>query len=297
MLDLDSLKFTFKQSAQMAVYPPGATFGPRLMHDYEWVWILDGRVTWHCDNQAHAVSSGALILSQPGMQEFYQWDPQRQTRHAFLHFGLTMPKSAQLERQKWPRIRLPESESILFPLFRHMALLLNQPRKENEALVQTAARLLLGAFLSGAMQTEFESSEGFSAPVRLALEHLQAGWEKGPAKPCSLPELAVAAHVSVGHLCRLFREELGCGPAEVARKMRLDRAAVLLARTNLRIKEIALQTGFESPFHFSRCFRALYAAAPMEFRQQARLGTAHPRSNLNWVGGVAEHVQAGKGRV
>lgn len=33
----------------VAVYPPGATFGPRQLEDFEFVWLLQGTAEWRYD--------------------------------------------------------------------------------------------------------------------------------------------------------------------------------------------------------------------------------------------------------
>ena len=81
-------------------------------------------------------------------------------------------------------------------------------------------------------------------------------------------------------VAEVFREQLGIGPAEAQRRLRLDRAATLLARTNLRIQEVADETGFANPFHFTRAFRTAYGCAPREFRQRCAEGMALPGNPL-----------------
>jgi len=53
----------------VATYPAGATFGPRILRDYEFVWVLAGEVIWHGDGHDHPVPPGTLILGRPGMPD------------------------------------------------------------------------------------------------------------------------------------------------------------------------------------------------------------------------------------
>src|SRR5436190_7225761 len=57
----------------VAVYPPGATFGPRQLEDFEFVWLLQGTAEWRYDlgsiedrkstrlNSSHTVISYAVF--------------------------------------------------------------------------------------------------------------------------------------------------------------------------------------------------------------------------------------------
>ena len=58
-------------------------------------------------------------------------------------------------------------------------------------------------------------------------------------------------------LCRLFAASVGRSPMETVRLMRLERALVLLARSNLSVKEVGRLSGFSSPNHFLRGFRSV----------------------------------------
>jgi len=275
-LQADRIHFEFHNSAGLAVYPPGATFGPRTLRDFEFVWIVDGRVEWEADGVIHPAPPGTLILCRPGMRDMFRWDPEHQTRHAFFHFGLNTQGTGLPPEASWPVCQIMPEGDILRPLFRHVTWLMDADRAEWQPMLQGAARQLLLGFLSGAYLTQSEGGMELSAPVTAAMKFMQA-WADGgrPGAPV-LNELARAASVSPGHLCRLFKKEVGVGPMHAARLIRVDRAATLLARTNLRIKAIAGQLGFENPFHFTRCFREAWGLSPREYRRKAQAGEVVP---------------------
>ena len=52
--------------AGIAAYPPGATFGPRLLHDFEFLWIIDGSALAHFDEQLIDASPDTVLLARPG---------------------------------------------------------------------------------------------------------------------------------------------------------------------------------------------------------------------------------------
>jgi AraC-like DNA-binding protein len=53
---------------------------------------------------------------------------------------------------------------------------------------------------------------------------------------------------------------------EFIRTQRLLKAAELLEKGNLTISEVAYNTGFSSPSHFSRAFKKQYGKAPSEMK-------------------------------
>ena len=54
------------------------------------------------------------------------------------------------------------------------------------------------------------------------------------------------------------------------RKKRMEKAALLLETTNMKIIEIAEAVGYENQGKFAKCFAEIYGAAPLEFRRLSR---------------------------
>jgi AraC family transcriptional regulator, glycine betaine-responsive activator len=92
-------------------------------------------------------------------------------------------------------------------------------------------------------------------------------------KPLSLDEIAAATGLSRRQIERLFKRHLNCVPKRYYLQMRLRRARELLLQTSMPIIDITTACGFQSPPHFSRCYRAQFGCPPSSERQsrQARL--------------------------
>lgn len=250
-----------------AVYPPGATFGPRQTVNYEWVLILEGEVQWQCDATNYAAPPGTLILVPPGVQDRFVWDARQQTRHAYVHFEYSGTVPGCGPAATWPRLRHLPAQEVLRPLLQHLIHLNAQGAAPAlEAQRQTTALLLLQAFCSGAVAATSQQPAHLPAPVERVFAWIARQWASQPLATLSLAAMAHAAGVSEVHLCRLFRQTFGLRPGQVVRLNRLHRGAVLLAHSNLGIKEIAALTGFATAFHFSRCFHAAYGLAPRAYR-------------------------------
>jgi AraC-like DNA-binding protein len=101
-----------------------------------------------------------------------------------------------------------------------------------------------------------------------------------PAARISLTELAQVAGVNPEYLCRLLKASTGRSPIETVRLARLDRAALLLARSNYSVSEIATLCGYSSPFHFSQRFKAAFGQSPRDLRRSLEAGTTPPASRL-----------------
>ena len=273
----DELRFRFSGSG-IALYPPGATFGPRVLRDFEFVWIIAGDVEWQVDGQAIATPPGTVLLARPGQRDGFRWDPRHRTRHGYFHFALEQGGAKLPALDQWPLTRqLPEND-IVRPLFHHLGWLLGNPDPGAPEQAQGVMRQALVAFLTGLTGTSEGSDQHRHPLVDKVLEYVQEQWADGDLAPLTLGDLARTAGVSKVHLIRVFQATLGVSPVEALRHLRLDRAVTLLTRTNLPIQEVAEATGFPNPFHFSKVFRATYGSSPRAFRA-AVAGGAVPAVN------------------
>lgn len=89
-------------------------------------------------------------------------------------------------------------------------------------------------------------------------------------EPLSLDEIAKLVGVSRRQIERLFKRYVGEVPTKYYLDMRLRRARGLLLQTSLSIMEVAVACGFQSPPHFSKCYRDLFGHTPSAERRNSR---------------------------
>lgn len=89
-------------------------------------------------------------------------------------------------------------------------------------------------------------------------------------EPLSLDEIAALVGVSRRQIERLFRRYVGQVPTRYYLDMRLRRARELLLQTAMSIMQVAVACGFQSPPHFSKCYRMLFGHTPSAERSASR---------------------------
>jgi AraC family transcriptional regulator of adaptative response / DNA-3-methyladenine glycosylase II len=109
-------------------------------------------------------------------------------------------------------------------------------------------------------------------------------WVDGPELVCRAVRLVIdgyldrrtetelAAHVGVSarHLRRLFAEQVGATPVQVARSRRAHFARRLLDDTDLSLTDIAFAAGFGSVRQFNRTMQDTFRASPRDLRARRR---------------------------
>ncbi len=86
--------------------------------------------------------------------------------------------------------------------------------------------------------------------------------------PPSLPAMAETFALSTAHFSRLFRQQFGISPVRYLTRLRIDHAAELLHRTDLKLATIAARVGYDDPYHFSRVFKQTTGISPNAYRRK-----------------------------
>jgi AraC-like DNA-binding protein len=89
------------------------------------------------------------------------------------------------------------------------------------------------------------------------------------AEAWSLDELAQAVSLDPAYLSRLFRRDTGLSPLAFLARQRAERAAVLLAQTDLPAARVGAAVGWTDPTYFARRFRSLVGSTPTEYRNRS----------------------------
>ena len=110
-----------------------------------------------------------------------------------------------------------------------------------------------------------------SLPARIGARHpklvgIIEKMEENLEEPLSPSVLAKQAGLSTRQLERLFRRYVDRSPKRYYLELRLKKARFLLLQTDMSVINVALASGFSSPSHFSKCYRAFYGRTPYRER-------------------------------
>jgi len=86
--------------------------------------------------------------------------------------------------------------------------------------------------------------------------------------PMRHAELAYGSGFSEHHFARIFRGVVGESLMDLARRVRLERAAFRLRESDQTVSQIGFEAGYETLEAFGRSFKSTYGATPTSFRRQ-----------------------------
>jgi hemolysin activation/secretion protein/AraC-like DNA-binding protein len=175
-------------------------------------------------------------------------------------------------RQCAPFLALPAEHPLagrVTQLFAQEAMLTLSNRL---AFAQTFAELV-GPLLHEALNKGRESEKS-QQEARGRLRQLISQISESELSNMSLGDLAKMLHCCERHAGRLFRSEFKTGFLSYVSDIRLKKASELLLHGNLKIIDVALESGHGSVAHFNFVFKTRFHMTPTEWRERQ---TAPPR--------------------
>ncbi|WP_165223097.1 AraC family transcriptional regulator [Aquisphaera insulae] len=133
---------------------------------------------------------------------------------------------------------------------------------------QTVREIVYRALLGeqgGALRSLASRDEHFARIARV-LKHVHAEY----ARPHSIEDLARQAGMSVAAFHHYFKLVTASSPLQYIKRVRLDQARLLMAHDGHNASTAARAVGYESASQFSREFKRLFGATPLEDAGQTR---------------------------
>ena len=147
-------------------------------------------------------------------------------------------------------------------LLRTLENLYAEQERHQDPLLSALLVEQLGFYLRRLLQ----KGEGQSRGERLALR-LELMLKDSLAECWDIARMAAALHLSERQLHRLCQQHFALAPMALLQRLRLQRAALLLASRADSVKLLAAQCGFKNEYHFSTAFKRQHGLAPSHYRQ------------------------------
>lgn len=130
--------------------------------------------------------------------------------------------------------------------------------------------LELFILISRALKMEWEDSiKGKSAKLKelihISVKFIQNNFERDIA----LKDISRYVFLSPSYFIRAFKDEMKTSPISYLLKLRIERAKELLAESDQKIGDIALNVGFSNQQRFNEIFKKYTGMTPLQFRKES----------------------------
>jgi AraC-like DNA-binding protein len=111
--------------------------------------------------------------------------------------------------------------------------------------------------------------DAFSSPTTIQDGRLRRLLQMMADDPRStIDDWARAFHLSCSYLSHLFKQATGTSLGHVLHEQKMQRAAHLLATSDMSVKEIANAVGYEHTSSFTRAFERRFEQGPRSYRRK-----------------------------
>lgn len=83
----------------------------------------------------------------------------------------------------------------------------------------------------------------------------------------SVSDVAEATNIDRTYIFKLFQKYSGISPSQYLQQYRLDKAAILLRKSNLSITDVSYAVGFQHSPYFTKLFTHYKGMTPSEYRK------------------------------
>lgn len=243
-------------------------------NQHYFVYVVDGKKTWHANGTALELSKGSCIFVREGahiVEQFFE------TRFCVVLFFLSEGFIRETIRsvagmtpcalgRELPPILPVAADDAIHAFFQSVVPYFHQAQQVNNSLLELKFRELILQVVGNPANKDitdfFRSLEADDDTVRF-----RRILEENFRYNLRLEDYARLSGKSLSSFKRCFEERFGVPPGRWLLERRLQHARTLLVGTRKPVSEIAWESGFESASHFSRAYRQFYGHVPSEQRE------------------------------
>jgi AraC-like DNA-binding protein len=240
----------------------------RTLEGFALLYISSGGGTFESKPAFSAsIEAGQAFLLFPGI--WHRYAPHAETGWHEHWVGFDGETARRWLRHRFfspqnPVVKIGAEDTVLATFSRVMqAVRANRPALQQ--ILAGATNNLMGLFYS-AQQAQSAVDVQNANVIERAISRIQDEFDRN----LDMKRLAQELCVSYSWFRHSFATHTGLSPHQYLLELRLVRARSLLAETELPVKEIALQTGFEDELYFSRLFRQKLNLTPTQWRNRSR---------------------------
>lgn len=269
--------------AAPSVFPPHHRIKPRIIFDYELIYIENGAFTFIYDGISYSVGPNTVLFICPNVTHEFIINEQSVSQ-PHIHFDMTFDaisrevyvsfsardkltskettmirKNLFLGRQTSPILSLSHPEAFVQTFFS----VIQAPNKQD---LRTKADML--TLIHAIFEDNFPTLLKSRAQQNALAKSIKDFLDRNCDEPLSLERIAAFFSYNKYYLDRCFVKEYGISVIKYRNQKRIELAKALLAEHS--VTEVAERLGFTSIYVFSRAFKDHVGISPTVFRNNLR---------------------------
>ncbi|MBL8772417.1 MAG: helix-turn-helix transcriptional regulator [Phenylobacterium sp.] len=243
----------------------GRSFGPIKKLHLGVILVQRGEIAMEIDGQSYIVHPGEAGLVFAAREHTLRYLGKDGNAYIWCGGNLDPDKDFNLRKGSVEYLSaIPKTmpaSSLLESLLNIGLKICDSRAKTDQYLLNTLGQSVCNEYFRNAVSAE--ENHRIPAVVIKARDYIDSAFDQ---VDCSMKTISAVAALSPQHLSKLFVLHMGCTPIKYLWERRAEKALYLLKFSNLRMSEVALQSGFKDPFHFSRFMKMTYGNSPRKIR-------------------------------
>ena len=237
----------------------------RYLSSYQILLIAEGQGVFESESTGMVnINPGSVMLLFPN--EWHRYMPLKKTGWKEYWIGFDGDLAQRLisgsvfsKSQPIFHIRMFQEVQNLFEVA------VSYSKEENPGFQQIVVGVLFQIFgqVHYNIKNKTKYSQSFIQQINQAKEIMQNKMNDD----IDIPNIARELNIGYALFRKKFKEFTGMSPKHYHLQVKLNRAKTLLLSSDLPVKMIAFETGFESIFHFSKAFKEKTGSSPSQFRE------------------------------
>ncbi|MDF1575380.1 MAG: AraC family transcriptional regulator [Bacteroidales bacterium] len=236
----------------------------RILNEFQINYITHGSGVYETRSGRYPVKAGSLLVTRPGTWHRYRPDRKSGWTENYAGFDGRIPREIFSQGRPWagkPVHYIGNREEFIDTYHRIFEIVL----EEKPGFQQVASGMimkLLGFMVSLEKQRNF-SGKRMEKVIREVCFEIR----ENIGKEIDFKGYAEQNNMGYSYFRKMFKQYTGIAPVQYQLDLKIRRAREMLASTDLSIKEIAFELGFQSIHYFSRIFKKKTGVAPSQIRK------------------------------
>lgn len=243
---------------------PGWLSGPAIYDHYIIHCIIDGKGTYYCEDKQYELKAGDLFLIRPYTEVSYRADTQDPYQYYWVGFSGTECIELLMRSGFSENNLVIHADDIekLISLFSCISDVRSDTRADQYCLVG-----YLYQVFSMLIRSEERPDRGSSRYYYDAAAYIR---QNALRPELTVAEVAEYIGIDRSHLYRIFQENGNNSVKDFITNVRLEKAKLMLSKTEQTIEFISYFAGFSNASHFAQIFRKHVGFSPLQYRQKTK---------------------------